>query len=688
MRQDKVISSLSFLNPSAITTFAHPSTYINKFVFGFGNGQLELWNIRTGKLLHSFQSHLPYLKSDKDVSLGVSCICQSPSVDIVAVGHSSGHIFLLNLRTDQVLFHFKQNGRVTSLSFRTDAAADKFPYMVSASEFGHLYTWQIGSGTDENGSFKSTKSKLAHTLKSAHTGKISKIEFLHGEPILVTSGSDNAVRMWIYDNPDGSPRLLRSRQGHVKYPEQMKYFGDVSYDSSFDSGVRASVTGMISTDASGCLMFTRVDKYGLFEKFSCSNIEKNECLLGKSLPRTSAYDFTYITARSWGNMVSIHERSAHAFVWKIEDKAAVGTILTVPPIFRNGKDIFGSAVAVSPCGNFAIVGYSTGWVCKFNIQSGLFRGSFPKEHMQSHQNVIDLGSSRAQGSRESAQHDSTVSGIFVDAMNAVVVTGSIDGTLIFWSFAEQTVLKKITLPSGIIMIKGHRDSNLVAVADATHTVRVYDIAVMKVCRVFTAGHQDDITDIIFSPDGRRLLSASKDSTVRVWDLPTSRCLSWMKFEDAVTSLSFTGTGELYVSRANQRGILVCADRSLSDNVTFNEEPKVPQNMGRLAMQTLAFDDINDDTVAKGDEPFAVTEVKPVNIEGELMISELPKAYWTSIFHMETLRKRKNVVAPVKKQSTPFFLSSLEPALKADNFSEARNQISKFRSHHATVYAHK
>ena len=33
-------------------------------------------------------------------------------------------------------------------------------------------------------------------------------------------------------------------------------------------------------------------------------------------------------------------------------------------------------VAVSPCGNFGVIGYSSGHVDTFNMQSGLHRGSF------------------------------------------------------------------------------------------------------------------------------------------------------------------------------------------------------------------------------------------------------------------------------------------------------------------------
>ena len=37
-----------------ITTVVHPSTYLNKVVFGSQQGSLQLWNIKTSKMLYEF----------------------------------------------------------------------------------------------------------------------------------------------------------------------------------------------------------------------------------------------------------------------------------------------------------------------------------------------------------------------------------------------------------------------------------------------------------------------------------------------------------------------------------------------------------------------------------------------------------------------------------------------------------
>jgi len=50
-----------------------------------------------------------------------------------------------------------------------------------------------------------------------------------------------------------------------------------------------------------------------------------------------------------------------------------------------------------------------------------------------------------------------------------------------------------------------------------------DVDTGRQVRTF-AGHLDSITDLSISADARWLLSASKDGTLRVWDIPAARTL--------------------------------------------------------------------------------------------------------------------------------------------------------------------
>jgi U3 small nucleolar RNA-associated protein 21 len=251
-----------------ISALVHPATYVNKFVIGFSNGQLELWNFNTRKLLYTFKSHKAHLSADggasygsdsddertpvsssagsRDASAGsranaqaVTCLEQSPACDVVGVGFSSGKILLLHLKLDQVLFSFSQKlaggvgggVAVTSLSFRTDAGAEKSPFLASSTADGRIHVWNLGSKrpgagrSDEDGKETSNRleRKLQSSIEDAHRGPISRVAFIPGEPILVSAGAeDNSLKVWIFDAPDGSARLLRSREAHRGPPTRLR----------------------------------------------------------------------------------------------------------------------------------------------------------------------------------------------------------------------------------------------------------------------------------------------------------------------------------------------------------------------------------------------------------------------------------------------------------------------------------
>ena len=46
--------------------------------------------------------------------------------------------------------------------------------------------------------------------------------------MLVSSGSDNCIKMWVFDSPDGTARLLRSREGHRAPPRSIRYYGNTT----------------------------------------------------------------------------------------------------------------------------------------------------------------------------------------------------------------------------------------------------------------------------------------------------------------------------------------------------------------------------------------------------------------------------------------------------------------------------
>ena len=502
----------------------HPATYLNKIIVGYENGQIELWNIQKKAIIYTFSSHLsllartstaqssrdPFGDEDEDekevesVVSSVTCFEQSPACDVVCVGFSSGDLILINLKLDKVLFSFKQEGgAVTSISFRTDAASDKFPFMVSSSADGRLHVWNLGSSSE--GQVKLER-KLQNTMYEAHRARVSRVHFLYGEPVMVSAGEDNTIKVWIFDSLDGTARLLRSREGHSGCPMRIRYYGG-STNASMRDNADAMSCEIISagSDATLRLFNTAIES---------QNREMSQKIILKKLgirrrhgklPVTIGFDFSEAREKDWGNLATIHKNHSNAYMWKFKNRAVTELILRQPSWPTNERMHFSdrsthsTAVVMSPCGNYCAVGSRGGVIYIYNVQSGIPRGTFPNSNiplmkagtlkqkqalpgnvLHEHKKFMSEGTGASAGSLNPIKkiavedddeelevkekeklmqegHKQDVTGMFIDIANTVMVTSSLDGSLIFWDFGSHTVLDKVIHSSPLTMMIGFQD---------------------------------------------------------------------------------------------------------------------------------------------------------------------------------------------------------------------------------------
>ncbi|XP_010708470.1 WD repeat-containing protein 36-like [Meleagris gallopavo] len=85
--------------------------------------------------------------------------------------------------------------------------------MAAGSPVGHIALWDL------------EEKKLKSQMRNAHSTAVAGMSFVPGEPLLITNGADNAIRVWIFDGPGGTGRVLRSRMGHSAPPTKIRYHG-------------------------------------------------------------------------------------------------------------------------------------------------------------------------------------------------------------------------------------------------------------------------------------------------------------------------------------------------------------------------------------------------------------------------------------------------------------------------------
>ena len=159
-----------------------------------------IYKIPFARLSESSPSHLPS---------SVTALAQSPAIDVIGVGFASGEISVYDIRADEKIMRiFVREGPVQALAFRGGKRdpsasnppknlyfADGHPALASASETGHISLWDLSSG-----------GRLLHTVRGAHDSSISALQWIPGQPLLISSGDDNSVKV-----------CMRGGRYHVPY---------------------------------------------------------------------------------------------------------------------------------------------------------------------------------------------------------------------------------------------------------------------------------------------------------------------------------------------------------------------------------------------------------------------------------------------------------------------------------------
>ena len=693
----------------------HPSTYLNKILVG-GNGGLVLVNVRTSKIIHSFSS---IAKED------ITALEQSPAVDTVAVGTRQGKVHLINLKHDQKLFTLFHQSKITSMSFRTDGSAVRYeiaPLAVGRAD-GTISIWDL-SPSEEGG----TGRTLLTELKDIHPGGVSKLNYFQQEPLLLSSGStSNSVMQHVFDNPDHSGRLLRSRQGHTSPPTCIQYLHPAT-----GALLQQAADG---TDASACQILSGGSMDRSLRIFSTARaVLDKEFSQGKELAKKSKalgmvsksdlllppiiqMAISQTRSRDWGDLVTIHKNHAISYVWSTKQGAQSGPVLRqlswnisamqAPP----PRHSHATSVTMSACGSFAIVGTRGGAIYKYNVQSGLPRGSFPpsnrkerkgrrfkeagdisrtmkalEKKMKVSNRVCDKDKEEYNAAQEqiveakrqaklamASHQNATVTGLAVDSVNKTLISVGSDSKLILWNFSTHAPHKRspYMLPAPATKMCHVRDSDLAAVALDDFTVVLFDCASHHIVRRFGRGdnqsHSGPISDVGFSPDGRTLFTSSLDSTIRVWDVPTNTCVDWMSFQTPPTSLSLSPTGEfLATTHAGRVGLSLWSDRSFYQTVHVDgaNSPTEPIQMdnpipfaeenGEEIRNIFTLIDSSKDVDESAEESSKIP-ILPKQ-DGLITMSGLPPAHWKNLFHLELVKERnKPLEAPKKPPSAPFFL---------------------------------
>jgi WD40 repeat protein len=108
--------------------------------------------------------------------------------------------------------------------------------------------------------------------------------------------------------------------------------------------------------------------------------------------------------------------------------------------------------------------------------------------------------------------------------------------------------------NGVWIVSVSADGKRLLTSSGDTTLRLWDTDTGKQLRVFS-GHTEGIVAAALAPDGRRVLSGSRDKTVRLWDATTGKQLDQMTCPDEVYCVAFGPEGKA-LSGGNDRSVQV------------------------------------------------------------------------------------------------------------------------------------
>jgi WD40 repeat protein len=169
-------------------------------------------------------------------------------------------------------------------------------------------------------------------------------------------------------------------------------------------------------------------------------------------------------------------------------------------------------------------------------------------------------------------HPGEVWSIDLDPSGKLLVSGGFDRTVRLWNIETGEQLRRIDLDVHIGLVSFSADGRYFGAAVGrpsgsvgvtapifgANEVKVWDSLTGE--QVFAAAHEFDgepwesyaseVYDFAFGPDGRTLLTGSKDRTARVWEMATGRELVRMTHPGSVYSVGFTPLDDTAFSLAD------------------------------------------------------------------------------------------------------------------------------------------
>jgi WD40 repeat protein len=419
-----------------------------------------LWDVQTGKLIKTFAGAQRFTGF-------VSSVAFSPDGRKVLLGTGDNLSRMLDTASGQELQRFPAPA--------SPAAGGLFPPIPAREKEGNIWVTAVAFSPDGRFVLTGSRDRSAHLWNAetgkevrqftGHQGDISSVAFSADGRRILTASDDGTARLWNVQ----SGAEVRRFNGHTSQVSDAVFTADGQNAVSASHDKSARLWNIYSGEEQQIYS-------GLSAEIKAAVFSPNGQML---LTGSGSFDFVD------GNV---------AHLWDLQTGAEARRLL--------GHKEKVNTVAFTPDGQFALTGSGTGYDKEISVR--LWNPATGEEL------------------RRFEGHTGFIRRALYSPDGRFLATSSNDGTARVWDAASGKELFQI---KGYLIGLGlafSPDSRWLALNQGREAT-LYEVATGNLLRSFS-GHQDFVTSVAFSPDGRFLLTGCRDKTARLWDIETGASL--------------------------------------------------------------------------------------------------------------------------------------------------------------------